>query len=272
MSRPIAELHWLEQSLLMAQLSRLAYFSPQRIESIANSAGIDVCDFVDREGAQAYLFSNANDLVVVARGTEPNQWDDLRADANAWTVLVDVGRVHAGFNGEVNHLWPLIEERIINNHRTAYFAGHSLGAAIAMVCAGRCKGSEIYTNPKCLFTFGSPRVGNQRYIHATNIPHYRWVNNNDIVTRVPPRWLGYRHSGSELYIDHRGNLRKVYAWSRSRDRFKGLLQSLWRGKVDYLSDHSMVDYILNIRRLVDQFHGGQPFPNPVKQLSIAAPA
>ncbi len=266
LSHPIAQLHWLEQSLLMAQLSRLAYFPPTQIESIASNAGISVCEFLDRDGAQAYLFSNEHDLVIVARGTEPNQWDDLRADANALTVLLDVGRVHKGFNGEVEHLWPLIEKRIANNTRPTYFAGHSLGAAMAMVCAGRCKFSSISTNPRALFTFGSPRVGNKRYIHAVQLAHYRWVNNNDIVTRVPPRWLGYRHSGIELYLDHNGNLKKVYSWSRSKDRFKGLIKSLRRWKLDYLADHSMVDYILNIRKLVMALHAGRKFPDPKIQL------
>lgn len=253
----------------MAEFSRLAYFSPDRILSIANKAGIDVVDFIDRDGAQAYIFANDFDMVIVARGTEPNQWDDLRADANAWTVLVEMGRVHSGFNGEVNHLWPMIEKRIKENRRPTYFTGHSLGAAMSTVCAARCKASSIVTNPQSLFTFGSPRVGNRRYLKAADLPHYRWVNNNDIVTRIPPRWLGYWHSGHELYLDHRGRLRKVYSWSRSKDRFIGLIKGLRKRKLDYLSDHSMVEYILAIEALVDAYRGGKAFPDPkVKVLPL----
>ena len=258
----IGELHWLEQSLLMAQLSRLAYFGPDAINAIVAKAGFHVCDFIDREGAQAYILRSHHDLIIVARGTEPNQWDDLRADANAMPVLLDIGRVHAGFHGEVDHLWPLVEESIRDNRLPTYFTGHSLGAAMAMVLAGRCKKSNIYSNPRALFTFGSPRVGNNRYIHYVDLTHYRWVNNNDIVTRIPPRWLGYRHSGYELYIDHTGRLRRVFSWTRSLDRFKGLLQSLRRGKLDYLADHSMVEYILNIRRCLAEYREGAKLPTP----------
>ncbi len=246
----------------MAEFSRLAYFSPQNIQKIADKAGIEVSDFIDRDGAQAYIFSNDHDMVIVARGTEPNQWEDIRADANAWTVVVELGRVHAGFNGEVDHLWPLIEDKIRSNRRPTYFTGHSLGAAMSLVCAARCKASNIVTNPQAVFTFGSPRVGNRKYIHSTSLPHYRWVNNNDVVTRVPPRWLGYRHSGYELYLDHRGRLKKVYSWSRSKDRFIGLMKSLRRWKIDYLTDHSMVEYILAIQGLVHAYRGGKSFPDP----------
>lgn len=246
----------------MAEFSRLAYFSPSDILSIANKAGINVVDLIDRDGAQAYIFANDFDMIIVARGTEPNQWDDLRADANAWTVLVEIGRVHSGFNGEVDHLWPIVEQRIKENKLPTYFTGHSLGAAMSTVCAARCKASSIATNPQSLFTFGSPRVGNRRYIKSTGLPHYRWVNNNDIVTRVPPRWMGYIHSGYELYLDHKGRLRKVYSWSRSKDRFIGLIKSLRKRKLDYLSDHSMVEYILAIEALVDAYRGGKKFPDP----------
>jgi triacylglycerol lipase len=262
LSQPIHRLHWLEQSLLMAEFSRLAYFSQDVIQDIADKAGVTLTEFVDREGAQAYLFASQHDLIVVARGTEPNQWDDIRADANAWTVIIDIGRVHRGFKGEVDHLWPLIEKRILSNRRPTYFTGHSLGGAMAQVCAVRCKQSAIFTNPYAVFTYGSPRVGNRKFIRSSKLSHYRWVNNNDIVTRVPPRWLGYSHSGIELYLDHRGRLRKVYSLSRSKDRFIGLLKSLRKWKLDYLADHSMVDYILNIRGLVQSWRGGKAFPDP----------
>jgi len=72
---------------------------------------------------------------------------------------------------------------------------------MAAICAGRCRLSYIRSNPRALYTYGSPRVGNRRYVNYVQLEAYRWVNNNDIVTRVPPSWLGYRHKGE-------GNLSK----------------------------------------------------------------
>jgi hypothetical protein len=34
------------------------------------------------------------------------------------------------------------------------------------------------------------------------------VHNNDIVTRVPPVFMGYRHCGDEIYFDRYGRIRK----------------------------------------------------------------
>ncbi len=258
----IATLHWIEQSLYFAELSRLAYLCDQGSKAIFSAIGMEEVQFLDRDGAQAYLLGTKNDLIVVCRGTEPHEWNDLKADANAWTVLAEVGRLHRGFKREVDDLWPMIERTIRDNQRPVWFAGHSLGGAMATVCAGRCKLSSIPSNPKALFTFGSPRVGNRAYIHAVKLPHYRWVHNNDIVARVPPRWMGYKHSGFELYLDSKSQLKNIVSWSRVRDRFHGFWTGLLMGRIDYFSDHPIRTYIQAIRGCWVEHKNGKRFPNP----------
>ena len=262
MKSPLSDWHWIEQSLLFAELSRLAYFSPDAVEPAVHEIGISSVQFIDCDGAQAYVFANNHDLLIVCRGTEPNEWNDLKADANASTVVAEVGRIHRGFKREVDDLWPIIEQTIKENQRPVWFAGHSLGGAMANVCAGRCKLSQIPSNPKSLFTYGSPRVGNRTYISAVKIPHYRWVHNNDIVTRIPPRWLGYKHSGFELYLDNQSRLQKLYAWQRSRDRFRGLWRGLFAGKLDLLSDHAISSYIMAIKGCWQEHRQGHVYPQP----------
>lgn len=260
--KKIADRHWIEQSLYFAELSRFAYLCDQESKSIFSSIGTEEIHFLDRDGAQAYLLGTKDDLIVVCRGTEPHEWNDLKADANAWTVLAEVGRLHRGFKREVDDLWPMIERAIRENQRPVWFAGHSLGGAMATVCAGRCKLSSIPSNPKALFTFGSPRVGNRAYIHAVKLPHYRWVHNNDIVARVPPRWLGYKHSGFELYLDSSDRLRNIVSWNRVRDRFRGFWTGLLMGRIDYFSDHPIRTYIQAIRGCWVEHKNGMQFPNP----------
>ncbi|MEZ6078647.1 MAG: lipase family protein [Pirellulaceae bacterium] len=63
-----------------------------------------------------------------------------------------------------------------------------------------------------------------------SIPHYRWVNNNDIVARVPPPWLGYSHCGREMYFNAFGRFRKYTPWRRFRDRWYGFFLSLRGGR------------------------------------------
>ena len=123
---------------------------------------------------------------------------------------------------------------------------------MATICAGRCLLSHIKSEPEGLYTFGSPRVGDKRYVNYTNIPHYRWVNNNDVVARVPPFWFGYRHCGQEMYLDRHGNLRNdVKGWRRISDRVQGFCSELInKFRVDHLSDHSIMDYIEHIFKLI----------------------
>lgn len=262
LDRPISELSWIQKSLLFAELSRLAYATPESVEKVVYRAGLDQCVFIARDGAEGYVFGNRFDCMIVCRGTEPNQWNDIKADANAWTVVSEVGRVHSGFHTEVNELWPLLEQQIKENQRPMWFSGHSLGGAMAAVCAVRCKISPIPSNPQAIFSFGAPRVGDKSYTSFLKVKHYRWVNNNDIVPRVPPRWLGYRHMGQEIYINRRGRISSLRSWFRVRDRFLGLLASLRLWKLDYFSDHSMVDYIKHVRSYYEDELAGKPIKTP----------
>jgi triacylglycerol lipase len=245
---PIAELSLLEQSLLFAELAKISYYRRDIVQAAVDAVGFEECEYYDRDGAQAYLLGNQHDRVLVFRGTEPNEWNDIKADVNAVSVLAETaGKVHGGFKTEVDDLWPRLEIALKENQRPLWFAGHSLGGAMATICAGRCKLAEIPSNPEGLFTYGSPRVGNKRYINFVKLPHYRWVNNNDIVCRVPPPWMGYRHCGREMYFNALGKLRDYRSWRRFRDRWYGFFLSLGKFQIDHFSDHSMLRYIDYIR-------------------------
>jgi triacylglycerol lipase len=251
LSHPIDNLRLLKQSLLFAELAKVSYYPPEDVANVVAAIGFEHREYFDRDGAQAYLLANQHDCVVVCRGTEPHEWNDIKADANAVSVLAEtVGKVHRGFKREVDDLWPRLEQALKNNDKPLWFAGHSLGGAMATICAGRCKLAEIPSNPNGLFTFGSPRVGDRRYINYVKIPHYRWVNNNDIVCRVPPSWMGYRHSGRELYLNAFGKLRKYTPWRRFRDRWHGFAVSLKKWRFDHLADHSMELYIEYIQAAI----------------------
>ena len=261
LARPISELSLLQQSLLFAEISKISYYRPDIVWEAVNAVGFEEYQFFDEDGAQAYIIANQHDCIVACRGTEPNEWNDIKADANALTIVIEnVGRVHRGFNSEVDHLWPKLEAALRENEKPLWFTGHSLGGAMATICAGRCKLSEISSNPESLFTFGSPRVGCKRFINFVKLPHYRWVNNNDIVARVPPRWMGYRHSGRELYLNAFGRLRKYTTLRRIRDRWYGFFLTLRKWQVDHLADHSMVNYVECIQRALKDEAAGRIKP------------
>lgn len=264
LSGPLSDVSFLDKSLLFAELARASYFSRAEAGRLVNEIGFPEVRFYDRDGAQAYLFGNEHDAVITCRGTEPNEWNDIQADLDAVTDVAEtVGRVHRGFKREVNDLWPRLEDALQNNERPVWFVGHSLGGAMAAICAGRCKLSHIQSNPSGLFTYGSPRVGNKRYVNYVRLPYFRWVNNNDIVPRVPPRWLGYRHAGVEIYLDRNGRISDATGASRFRDRFWGFMRSLRRWRIDHFSDHLMGEYINAIRTLAEEEAAGPNKPHPL---------
>lgn len=250
---PIAEMTLLQQSLLFAELSQISYMPPDPALSCVRKIGFVESLYFDCHGAQAYRFRNERDCVFVCRGTEPNEWSDVKADANAVTVLAEtIGRVHSGFKHEVDRLWPIVEPALAEHAQPLWFAGHSLGGAMATICAGRCKISKRCRDPQGLFTYGSPRVGNRAYLNYYRLVHYRWVNNNDIVTRVPPTWFGYQHAGREMYIDYKGRVRDVRGWRRVIDRLRGFLRGLRSFNIDHFSDHSIERYIDYLHAAVEK--------------------
>ena len=243
-SGPIAERTFLQRALLFAELAMVAYNDEAEAGRAAELAGFPDITFFDNDGSQAFRFRNEHDCVIAARGTEPNEWNDIQADANAAAVLAETaGKVHRGFKREVDDLWPMLETALLQNDQPLWFCGHSLGGAMATICAGRCFLSHIASNPVELHTFGSPRVGDSRYINYIDLRHFRFVNNNDIVPRVPPVLLGYRHAGTEIYIDRNGKLGRIGSMARRGDRFRGFLRSLRRFKIDHFSDHRLHGYI-----------------------------
>ncbi len=126
----------------------LSYLKPDEARIGVKPLGFKEVIFYEKDGAQAYSFISDTDHVIACRGTEPSEWNDLKADLNASTALAEtIGRVHRGFKKEVDDLWPVLETALKNNTRKLWFTGHSLGGAMATICAGRCLLSHIDSNP-----------------------------------------------------------------------------------------------------------------------------
>jgi triacylglycerol lipase len=243
---------FLERSLLFARLSSIAYSDDEaQVKKDAKKLGFTTIEFYNNGGAQAYRFQNKEDIVIACRGTQPNEFNDVKADLKATPVLAEtIGRVHKGFKTEVDDLWPMIKEDLLtaSKSRTAWFTGHSLGAAMTTIMASRCNCDITMPDIKEIYTFGSPRVGWRKYCKSLNVKHHRWVNNNDIVTRVPLIIMGYVHHGEEHYMNAYGLERKHTNWQRIKDRWRGMWMGLKQGSIDNFSDHSMVNYIANIEK------------------------
>ena len=101
----IREMNIKEQSLLFAKLARDAYGDEKAVKKLAKTHGFTKTKFYDIGGAQAYRFESKTDVVVACRGTEPTEFNDLKADLKAFPVKSEtVSRVQRGFKAEVDEL------------------------------------------------------------------------------------------------------------------------------------------------------------------------
>ena len=250
----ITEMKFIERSLLFARLASIAYSDDvEYVKKVVRKYGFTTVEFYNRDGAQAYRFMNKTDLVIACRGTQPTEFNDIKADLNALPVMAEtVSRVHKGFKAEVDELWPMIKEDLLrkqNADKKVWFCGHSLGAAMTTIMASRCN-CDVDMPAICeVYTYGSPRVGWKGYCNSLNVTHHRWVNNNDIVTRVPLAAMLYRHHGTEHYMNAYGLERKLTPWQRAKDRWRGMWMGIKQGKVDNFGDHSMTEYIANLEKM-----------------------
>jgi triacylglycerol lipase len=249
----ISDKSFLEKSLLFAKLSELAYSDGKTVKKEAKKLGFTTIEFYNKDGAQAYRLMNKEDLVIACRGTQPTEFNDIKADLQALPVIAEtVSRVHRGFKAEVDELWPMVLEdleRKANDKKKIWFCGHSLGAAMATIMASRCRHDVELNDPVELYTFGSPRVGWRGYVKSLDVAHHRWKNNNDIVTTVPLWAMGYVHHGTEHYLNAYGKYRKPTGWQLFKDKWRGIWMGLKQGKIDSFGDHSMSEYIKHIENL-----------------------
>ena len=136
----INELNFKERSLLFANLSSIAYNNIKEAKGQVKKLGFTTVEFYEKDGAQAYRFMNKTDIVIACRGTQPTEFNDIKADLKATPVIAEtISRVHRGFKDEVDELWPMVQEDILrktNLNKTLWFCGHSLGAAKAIMDAG----------------------------------------------------------------------------------------------------------------------------------------
>jgi hypothetical protein len=126
-------------------------------------------------------------------------WTDARVRKVTW---FNNCKTHAGFTAAYRTVGAEILARVINAE-AVFIAGHSLGGALATLCADALKdaGVPVWS----VFTFGSPRVGNGTFAREYNrrlaaVTH-RITNAGDPVPWVPLPLPTFT-SGIYTHVDH----------------------------------------------------------------------
>jgi triacylglycerol lipase len=206
---------------------------------------------IDKNSAQAAVVEHEQYLCIAFRGT--NELEDWLDNINAFSTSELFGEFHRGFWNSVEDVWKPIDAKCRElqqqRKRPIFFTGHSLGGAMATIAAAKyVHEDKPFTS---LYTFGQPRALSRKTSQIFNIEcksrYFRFHNNNDIVTRVPARLMGYSHAGTYIYISEEKELHQDPGfWFRFVDYFDGALNAVIEKGIDGVEDHDMSKYLAAI--------------------------
>ena len=246
----------LNNAYWLAQAANIAYLEKSAIQPAVANLGLESFEFLSKNDTEGFIAANGKIIVMAFRGTEPRHLQDILADARVHKVPGPLGEVHRGFL----HAFELVRDDMFgaierwrdkNQPQSLWCTGHSLGAALAVVAVAHLLADGQTVNG--LYNFGQPRVGTEAFAaefdRRFSGRHFRFVNNNDTVTRVPSREFGYRHTGELRYIDTAGVIQTDMGyWRRFLDRVKGRMEDFLKPGTDGLKDHSMSRYVQHIEK------------------------
>jgi triacylglycerol lipase len=263
-SRPNA--YWLGNA------ARLSYHDPATIQTAVAAWGLDEFLFFDKLETQAYIAGNDKLLILAFRGTTALL--DWIFDARIDLIGGPAGRVHEGFNVALSFVWLDIWNYIKEQRRgrSLWVTGHSLGAALATLAVAKLR-LERDEAVSGLYTFGQPRAGDLEFARVFDLDFgqqtFRYVNDQDIVSRVPLRLMQYSHIGTFKWFDEHGVQQDQADWwdivtNRIREPIENLIPRLLpvtdslfprfaaripkrlQPRVEAIEDHSMDQYVANL--------------------------
>ncbi|MCO4782634.1 MAG: lipase family protein [Candidatus Cloacimonetes bacterium] len=102
-------------------------------------------------------------------------------------------KTHIGFHNTAKELLLLVKEKLNRNYTTTV-SGHSLGGSTAVLLGLYL---EHFKFEKVnVLSFGQPRITNKKGAHKLlDFPVKRVIHEDDIVTKLVPKALSYRHFG-----------------------------------------------------------------------------
>lgn len=155
-----------------------------------------------------FILESPEEIVVAFRGTSStSDWlSDALASQMDYPYAKNAGRTHRGFT----EIYQSARDQILTSLRakstgkTLYVTGHSLGGALAVLCAMDIACNTGFRSP-VLYTYGAPRVGNPAFVAAFGrrpIAVHRISNLYDAVTYLPPPAVRIPRTGTVYEYRH----------------------------------------------------------------------
>ena len=232
-----------KEALLCAIIAQAAY------TNTCNEKDFRITAKFENKGTDTQgLFGTAydNTFVVAFRGSEETGLADWITDAKIIQALFPYGNnkftdalTHRGFNEAYQSVRDSVIEAVKNSpHKRVICTGHSLGGALAVLCALDIQCNLPDKTITC-YTYGAPKVGNDKFAAACQqqIPQlFRFVNGADIVPNIPPGT--YQHAG------------ELFQFGEFKEASFSLSEIVSK-LVDKMEDHLPHNYIKAMRDFAD---------------------
>lgn len=158
---------------------------------------------------------DAQSIVVVFRGTDSSSLYNWMDNLRAWRTdhmypmpQAPHAKIHSGFyllwsaSSLQSTITTLVGNLLVKFPKARlYAAGHSMGGALAQLCAIDFKFYYNFTEVY-VYTFGAPRLGNIEFaalfVNSTT-EAWRLTHNRDIVPSLPFMMMGFHHAAREVW-------------------------------------------------------------------------
>ncbi len=150
-----------------------------------------------------FVARNHDTTFVVFQGTDPLLLANWVSDFNFLPTALGI---HQGFDKALDVVWDDVTGALKQSQPTSHLlvTGHSLGAALAALCASRVADERGIVSD-AVYAFGMPRVGTPEFAAKYNgrlgNRTYRLVHGDDIVPTIPPTKFGFCHVGRSVICE-----------------------------------------------------------------------
>lgn len=160
------------------------------------------------------IAKNGDTVAVAFRGTQrAEEWlKDFDAEHVPYQPAAGFGTVHDGFQKIYDTTTASVKAGLAScgTRTRTIIIGHSLGAALSVLCAPDLAKNAAQGNPPEVHSFAGPRAAGPGRGAASlfaeqfdkTIPAcYRMVNHWDIVPHLPPAVMQFQHVGTAVGLD-----------------------------------------------------------------------